>query len=70
MNDNYLVSGPNLIILKSCEIFKSLFSNGKSFIGFGTSISEKASAQVRWLKMGRLDTLALDADLRGQMTSK
>jgi len=56
-------------MLGSYEILRSLFSNEKRFTRFGPTISEKVSAQVRWLKLDILDRLAFEADLEGHMKS-
>jgi len=57
------------MILELYEIVKSLFSNEKGFTEFGPAIWEKSSIQVTWLKLGRLDILAFEADLEKHMKS-
>jgi len=69
MSHNSLVSGPNLMILESYESLKSLFANEKMFHCILTSHLSEISAQVRWLKLGILDSLAFKAELEGQMKS-
>ena len=65
-----LVSGPNLMILKSYETLKSTFSYEKCCTKFGVGIREKSSAQIKCLKLDILDTLAFEADLEGQIKSE
>jgi len=39
------------MIQESNESLKSLFSNGKSFTGFGLAIWEKWAIEARWSKL-------------------
>ena len=55
--------------LGSYESLRSLLSNEKSFTGFGPAIGEESFAQVIWSKLGRLDRLAFEVNLEGQMKS-